>query len=173
MNYHIISIERSRNVPTWWNAKGSGYTTNLAEAGVYADWEIRFDPERYNNGFTTAAIAVEDAAVMTLDQLLEFAATVQMPNTAPKTKGGTKLYCFINGGAGTTWQEVVALDENGKCAAGHVSSSLGFAKHDIGVTSDWKHDKYRELYPQGYELEWVDDPLHHPGCAKALELANA
>jgi hypothetical protein len=39
-----------------------------------------------------------------------------------------------------------------------VSSSDGFAHHDIGLTSDWKHDKYKERYPDGYELVWVDAP---------------
>lgn len=80
-----------------------------------------------------------------------------------------KIYCFINGGKGTDWQNVQALSEDGKFLAGHISSSEDFAKHDIGVTSDWKHEIYKKEYPDGYELEWVDDPLNHAGIMRAYE----
>ena len=46
-----------------------------------------------------------------------------------------------------------ALAEDGKCLAQHLSSSVSFSKHDMGLTSDWKH----EHYPDGYELEWIDE----------------
>lgn len=72
-----------------------------------------------------------------------------------------KIFCFINSGRGTDWIRVSALSEDGEFLAGHVSSSEGFAKHDIGLTSDWKHDAYKERYPDGYELVWVDDPKGH------------
>lgn len=80
-----------------------------------------------------------------------------------------KIYCFVNGGKGTDWQNVQALSEDGVFLAGHISSSEGYAKHDIGMTSDWKHDIYKETYPEGYELEWVDDPKNHDGITKAYE----
>ena len=35
------------------------------------------------------------------------------------------------------------------------SSGENWCKHDMGITSDWKHDISAELYPDGYELEWL------------------
>lgn len=45
-----------------------------------------------------------------------------------------------------------ALAEDGHVLSGHLSSNFGFAKHDMGLTSDWKHKEYKEHYPDGYEL---------------------
>lgn len=78
-----------------------------------------------------------------------------------------KIYCWVNAGKNTDWQVVMALAEDGTSLASHVSSSEGFAKHDIGLTSDWKHDTYAKHYPGGYELEWVDDPKNHAGLDAA------
>lgn len=82
-----------------------------------------------------------------------------------------KIYCFVNGGRGTDWQIVMAIAEDGNCLAGHVSSHKQWAKHDIGLTSDWNHDKYAEHYPDGYELEWIDNPKigQHAGLDLAYE----
>lgn len=80
-----------------------------------------------------------------------------------------KIYCFINSGKGTDWQNVQALTEDGVFIAGHISSNEGYAKHDIGLTSDWKHEIYEKEYPEGYELEWVDDPKNHEGILAAYE----
>lgn len=70
----------------------------------------------------------------------------------------SKIYCFINGkiqGIGDL--SVVALAEDGEQLAGHVSSSESYAKHDIGINSTWKHDKYKAHYPDGYELVWLTE----------------
>ena len=64
----------------------------------------------------------------------------------------------------------MAICEDGYCLAVHVSSIEGWAKHDIGLTSDWKHEIYREHCPDGYELEWVDKPKEHTGLMAAYEL---
>lgn len=80
-----------------------------------------------------------------------------------------KIYCFVNSGKGTDWQNVQALTEGGKFIAGHISSNERWARHDIGITSDWKHEIYEEEYPDGYELEWVDDPINHAGILEAYE----
>lgn len=69
-----------------------------------------------------------------------------------------KIFCFVNSGRDTNWQIVIALCEDGHCLAQHLSSSEGFAKHDIGITSDCKHEKYKEHCPEGYELIWLDNP---------------
>ena len=63
-----------------------------------------------------------------------------------------------------------ALAEDGTGICGHYSSTIGFTKHDMGLTSDWKHEHYKKHYPGGYELIWVDDPDNHPGFLAALEL---
>jgi hypothetical protein len=81
-----------------------------------------------------------------------------------------KIYAFINSGEGTDWIIVVALADDGHCLASHCSSSEGWAKHDIGIGSDWKHDIYNEAYPDGWELVWVEHPLTHEGLLKAYEL---
>lgn len=69
----------------------------------------------------------------------------------------TTIYCFIGGRWSNGDVSVIAWTEEHLDIAGHVSSGVGWAKHDIGINSDWYHDKYRELYPDGYELKWVDD----------------
>lgn len=66
-----------------------------------------------------------------------------------------------------------ALAEDGTGICGHYSSSLEFAKHDMGLTSDWKHEFYKNHYPGGYELEWVEDPDTHTGFLAAFELNQA
>lgn len=67
-----------------------------------------------------------------------------------------------------------ALSEDGKCLASHLSSSVDFSKHDMGLTSNWKHEYYKE-YDQNYELEWIDeDKLDaHPGYISALAKNHA
>lgn len=68
-----------------------------------------------------------------------------------------RIYCWVNAGRGTDMQMVVAMAEDGTGLAGHLSSHEDWAKHDIGVTSDWKHEVYREHYPDGFEVVWVDN----------------
>ena len=88
------------------------------------------------------------------------------------------LYCVPTGqGSGRVKDSTVggdvmgfALAEDGKCLTSHLSSNEQFSKHDLGLTSDWKHDKYQEHYPDGFELEWVDDPDTHEGWRKAFNL---
>jgi hypothetical protein len=82
-----------------------------------------------------------------------------------------KIYCFVNG-RNSFGCSVVALADDGRCVAGHLSSNIHFAIHDIGITSDWKHDIYKELFPDGYELEWIDekDLDDHVGLQAACEL---
>lgn len=69
-----------------------------------------------------------------------------------------KIFCLVNGGRGTDMQNVLALCEDGHCLGQHLSSSEGWAKHDIGITSDMKHDSYKQHCPDGYDLVWLDNP---------------
>jgi hypothetical protein len=54
------------------------------------------------------------------------------------------------------WLNVRAVAEDGGYLASHVSSNEWWAKKDIGLTSDSKHEIYRSRYPNGYELILVD-----------------
>ena len=45
--------------------------------------------------------------------------------------------------------------------------------HDLGMTSDWKHDRYNAHYGEGnWELEWVETEKisDHDGLQLAFEL---
>ncbi len=85
----------------------------------------------------------------------------------------TRIFAFINGRFGGSDLVVVAVAEDGTCLAQHVSSGVSWARHDIGVTSDWKHDIYAERYPDGFAVEWVDDPADHPDLQRAIALNAA
>lgn len=63
-----------------------------------------------------------------------------------------------------------AMAEDGHVLAEHLSSSVDFAKHDLGLTSDWQHEHYKKHAPDGYDLEWVDDRKTHPGWLAAFAL---
>jgi hypothetical protein len=85
-----------------------------------------------------------------------------------------KIYLTaIPGGIGDGDYIGQALAEDGTGICRHLSSSLEFAKHDMGLTSDWKHEHYKKYYPDGYELEWVDKPAEHEGWQAALKLNKA
>ncbi len=93
------------------------------------------------------------------------AAVVTAMVSAPKPK----VYLFVNGGMGTMIGGD-ALAEDGAHLGSHCSSNETWLKHDLGLTSNWHHEAYREHYPEGYKVEWVDDPAHHKGVAKAYQL---
>jgi len=83
-----------------------------------------------------------------------------------------KIYCFNNGGS-SGWYEAVALAEDGHFLAGHICSHEGYMAHDLGITSNWKHDNYNKHFGEGnWELEWIDrDKLEsHEGLNKAIAL---
>jgi hypothetical protein len=84
----------------------------------------------------------------------------------------TKIYLasFPDGSGGFLGQ---ALAEDGLALASHLSSSVDWAKHDMGFTSDCRHDTYTELYPHGYELIWIDDPHTDERWRAALALNKA
>lgn len=63
-----------------------------------------------------------------------------------------------------------AVTQDGRGLANHLCSSVDWAKHDMGLTSGWKHDLYAAAVPEGFRLEWVDDVDRHPGLQEALRL---
>lgn len=83
-----------------------------------------------------------------------------------------KIYGFVNGGS-PGWLDVAGIAEDGVCLSGHVCSHPSFGPHDIGVTSDWKHEIYRKYYPQGFTVEWVADVKAHDGIQRAFALNRA
>jgi len=83
------------------------------------------------------------------------------------------LTCFPYSWGGHDDVHGQALSEDGAGLAGHLSSNKDWAKHDLGLTSNWKHDIYDEHYPQGYELVWIDDPRTDPRWQAALALNKA
>jgi hypothetical protein len=82
-----------------------------------------------------------------------------------------EIYAFVNGGE-PGWWNVQALTEDGEFIAGHCCSHPSFGPHDMGVAlgSDWKHDHYRERYPRGFVVIWIDgSPKYDPRVAAAYE----
>lgn len=84
-----------------------------------------------------------------------------------------KIYVFINSGKGTDWIVGMAMAEDGTFIASHVSSHYQWFRHDMGLTSDWKHEHYKKQYPDGYELVEVEDPRNHEGLQAAYKLNQA
>ena len=83
----------------------------------------------------------------------------------------SKIFIFAQPSTvGSNFVTGEALTEDGEFIAGHISSDVEWTKHDMGITSDWKHKYYSEYYPDGYELEWVDDPANHEGLQAAYKL---
>ena len=90
------------------------------------------------------------------------------------------LYCVPLGtGSGTVQGSTVggdvmgyALAEDGTGLGSHLSSSEYFSKHDMGLTSDWHHKDYKEHYPNGYEVEWIDyeNLGAHTGFQRSLKI---
>jgi hypothetical protein len=85
-----------------------------------------------------------------------------------------KIYCFNNGGA-PGWYSAVALSEDGECLAQHICSHEAYMPHDLGITSDWKHEIYWKHYPEGFELVWVptDELNTHEGLNNAIAKSDA
>jgi hypothetical protein len=76
------------------------------------------------------------------------------------------IYVFLNG----RFMEkviVVALAQDGALVGQHVSSDAGSAEADI---QDEAHTRvYVAHYPDGYRVEWIEDPHAHPGVAAAID----
>lgn len=82
----------------------------------------------------------------------------------------SKIYCWTEPAVdwGPTDVYVRAIAEDGYVLAGHLSSNVNFAKLDI--QHETKLEKYDHHYPDGYELEWVDDVDGHGEILRAFVL---
>jgi hypothetical protein len=84
-----------------------------------------------------------------------------------------KIFVFVNTRYRNGDECPVAFSEDGHAIAGHFCSH-GWARHDMGFDgSNWKHENYDKHYPDGWELEWVDDFDSHEGLKAAIALADA
>ena len=75
-----------------------------------------------------------------------------------------KIYVFVARQALNGECHMLAVAEDGEEIAWHISSNVSFGQFDMGLVGHSeqgpaikKHDKYNAKYPEGYELEWVDD----------------
>ena len=81
-----------------------------------------------------------------------------------------QIFCFSNGISGC-FLRAIAIADDGHVLAQHLCSSIGFMGHDLGITSDWKHENYNKHFGDGnWELEWVDEPKIHEGVQQAYKL---
>ncbi len=70
--------------------------------------------------------------------------------------------------------KVEAISDDGQWLATHMSSNDEWAKYDIGIGADSngqskrKHDIYNAHFPDGWELEWIEQPVTHSGLHDAL-----
>ena len=54
------------------------------------------------------------------------------------------------------WMGAAFVDDMGIIAS-HACSASGWVPHDMGITSDWKHEAYDELFPDGWEIEYMGE----------------
>ena len=82
----------------------------------------------------------------------------------------TKIYCWVNSGVGTDWQEVLAIKEDGEIIGSHVSSTEWWAMRDI----EHHVNEYADKFPDDeFEAIWVSDPLKHEGLRAAYAMNQA
>ena len=82
------------------------------------------------------------------------------------------IYGFNNGGS-QGWYSACLLAEDGECLGGHICSHEAYMPADLGILEGTRPDRHEENfqkhYPDGYELEWVDNPNSHEGIALACK----
>lgn len=64
---------------------------------------------------------------------------------------------FNNGGR-PGWHEAVLLAADGTGLGGHICSSEGYMRHDLGIlegTRPDRHETFRKYYPDGYRMDFV------------------
>ena len=90
---------------------------------------------------------------------------------AVEEKKKHQIYCFNNGATGGFGVIAVAIAEDGHCLAQHCCSDEGYMAHDLGITSDWKHENYDKHYGAGnWELVWIEASVNDPRLESALYL---
>lgn len=81
-----------------------------------------------------------------------------------------RVYVFCNSCA-PEWHVMLAIADDGHCLASHVCSAHGWANHDMGIDEGgWNRERYAEHYPDGFVVEWVENPRTHAGLQAAYTL---
>jgi hypothetical protein len=81
------------------------------------------------------------------------------------------IFIFANGGGGDWWP-IDALCECGEFLASHLCSNFGWAPHDMGVTSTWKHEHYAKHRDEKHPGHSYDLVLCDPEETKARKHAG-
>lgn len=85
---------------------------------------------------------------------------------------------FNNGGS-AGFLSAVAIAEDGKVLGGHMCSTEGYMKHDLGILEGTRNDRHEESYkvhyPNGYRMDFVShaDVKSDKRLQRAFELNNA
>ena len=81
-----------------------------------------------------------------------------------------EIYCFNNGGS-SQFLFALALADDGHVVAEHLCSNEFYMAHDLGITSDWKHEEYNKHFGEGnWTLIWIDDPVNDERVKSAMVL---
>lgn len=76
--------------------------------------------------------------------------------------GKQLILAYIKGRWGSGNVSVEALAEDGHVLGGHISSSVAFGKRDIGYLPgtflERRHEQFKQHYPDGFEVVWIDSP---------------
>jgi hypothetical protein len=80
-----------------------------------------------------------------------------------------KIYIFANGETPVGDLIGTAIAEDGTLLGQHYSTNAFYMKHDMGLSSENKHNFYRAHYPDGFEVVFVPDPSKNPGLLAALK----
>jgi len=81
----------------------------------------------------------------------------------------TRIYCFCNEGR-ENWFEGVAIREDGKALARHISGTAEWIPFNLGIGSFINHETYKANCPKGFELVWVHDPANHEALGRVYKL---
>jgi hypothetical protein len=83
------------------------------------------------------------------------------------------IYGFNNGGE-PGWMSAVLLAEDGTGLGGHICSSEGYMRHDLGVLEGSRpdrHEGFQKHYPDGYRMEFIGEAEVRARNNPGLELA--
>lgn len=72
------------------------------------------------------------------------------------------------------WMGLSYVEGRLRPLAQHACSSPLYVPHDMGVTSDWKHDFYDEFFPDGWDIEYCgmmghEEAIEHLRSVGAIE----
>lgn len=86
-----------------------------------------------------------------------------------------KIFAFVNGMYPMGYVGAAIAEDGTILPVSHCSSSVSRARRDMGADGHctWKHDVYAAHYPDGFEVEWVENVREHPVLRNIIERLNA